>query len=171
MPFWKSNICTDQLDLQEANVSVAQLHWIRNHIVGCWFADEWFTGARLVGVGYWSAGYESPNTKTNPSVRTGNRCRHPKHTQDSTSVGSERGSVKHGSSSFERTPLWERITVVRLRRHWSCDTNDHQRQKADEETCFPHPPSCPGLVIWQNQSGPKKSKSSVSNPKTNSQTF
>ena len=37
--FWKSNICTDQLDVQEANVSVAQLYRIRGQIVGCWFAD------------------------------------------------------------------------------------------------------------------------------------
>ena len=33
--------------------------------------------------------------------------------------------------------------------------NDHQRQKSDDETCFPHPPSCSGPVIWQNQPGPK----------------
>ena len=25
--------------------------------------------------------------------------------------------------------------------------NDHQRQKSDDETRFPHPPSCPGLVM------------------------
>ena len=31
----------------------------------------------------------------------------------------------------------------------------HQRQKSDDETCFPHPPSCPGLVTRQNQPGPK----------------
>ena len=37
--FWKSHTCTDQLDVQEANVSVSQLHRIRDHIVGCWFAD------------------------------------------------------------------------------------------------------------------------------------
>ena len=36
--FWKSNICTNQLDVQEANVSVSQLHRIKDHIVGCWFA-------------------------------------------------------------------------------------------------------------------------------------
>ena len=50
--FGKSNICTDQLDVQEANVSVSQLHRIRDHIVGCWFANGWFTCARLVGFGY-----------------------------------------------------------------------------------------------------------------------
>ena len=116
---WKSNICPDQLDVQEANVSVSQLHRIRNHIVGCRFAYGWFTCARLVGFGYWSAGNDSKNTKTNPSVHTGNRCRNPKHTQDETSVGSECGSIEHGSSSFERASLWERITVV----HFAKTTN------------------------------------------------
>ena len=75
--FWESYICTEQLDVQEANDSVYQLHRIRDHIVGCWFAYGWFTCARLVGVGYWSAGSDSQNTKTNPSVHTGNRWRNP----------------------------------------------------------------------------------------------
>ena len=35
MHFWKSNICTDQLGVQEANVSISQLHRISDHIVGC----------------------------------------------------------------------------------------------------------------------------------------
>ena len=30
---WKSNICTDQLDAQEANVGISQVHRIRDHIV------------------------------------------------------------------------------------------------------------------------------------------
>ena len=50
--FWKSNICTDQLDVHEANVSVSQLHRIRNHFVGGWFANGRKTCARLVGFGY-----------------------------------------------------------------------------------------------------------------------
>ena len=48
----KSNICTHQLDVHEANVSVSQLHRILDHIVGCWFATGWFSCARLVGFGY-----------------------------------------------------------------------------------------------------------------------
>ena len=72
--FWKSNICTDQLDVQEAEVSVSQLHRIRDHIVGCWFAHGCFTCARLLGFGHWSAGNDPKNTKTNPSMHTGNRC-------------------------------------------------------------------------------------------------
>ena len=93
--FWKSNICTDQLDEQKANVSISQLHRIRGHIVGCWFANGWFTCARLVGFGCWSAGNDSKNTKTHPSVHTGNWFRNPQHTQDFTSVGSQRGPIKH----------------------------------------------------------------------------
>ena len=72
--FGKSNICTDQLDVQEADDSISQLHRIINHIVGCWFAYGRSACARLVGFGYWSAGNDSKNTKTHPSVYTGNRC-------------------------------------------------------------------------------------------------
>ena len=39
--------CTDQFDVQEATASISQLHRIRHHIVGCWFAYGWFS----VGVG------------------------------------------------------------------------------------------------------------------------
>ena len=62
-------------------------------------------------------------------------------------VGSESGSIKRRSSSFERTSLWERITVVDCRRQRSCDKDDHQMQKPDEETRVPHPPRCSGLVV------------------------
>ena len=50
--FGKSNICTDQLDVQEANGSISQLHRIRDHFAGCWFAYKWFTYARHVGFGH-----------------------------------------------------------------------------------------------------------------------
>ena len=43
MHFWRSIICAGQLDVQEANVSISQLHRIRDHIAGCWFAYGWFT--------------------------------------------------------------------------------------------------------------------------------
>ena len=76
--FWKSNIYTVQLDVQEANVSVSQLHRIRDHIVGCWFAYRRFTCAWLVGFGHWSAGNDPKNTKTNPSMHKGNWCKRPK---------------------------------------------------------------------------------------------
>ena len=46
--FWKSNICTNQLDVQESDDSVAQLWWIRDHIVGCWFVYGRFTFWDLV---------------------------------------------------------------------------------------------------------------------------
>ena len=72
--FWKSNICTNQLDVQEANVSVAQLYWVRTHIVGCWFAFGRFTCAWLVEFGHWSAGNGPKNIQTNPSMHTRNQC-------------------------------------------------------------------------------------------------
>ena len=139
----------------EANVSISHLHRIRDHIAGGWFAYGWFTCARLVGFGHWIAENDSRMTKTNPSEHTGTRCCTPKHTQDQTSVGSECASIKCRSSSFERISPWERITVVHLRRQRSCDKDDHQRQKPYIETRVPHPASCSGLVIWQNQPGSK----------------
>ena len=57
MHFWKSNICTDQLDVQEAVVSISQLHRIRDHIVGCWFAYGWFNLRSTCGI--WSFTYRT----------------------------------------------------------------------------------------------------------------
>ena len=33
--FWKSYICSNQLDVQETNFSFAQFNRIRNHFLGC----------------------------------------------------------------------------------------------------------------------------------------
>ena len=41
---WKSSICSDQLDVQEANVSASQFWRIRDHVVGCWLAYGRFMG-------------------------------------------------------------------------------------------------------------------------------
>ena len=100
--------------------------------------------------------WERPKEYQNqPKHAHGKQVLRPESHQDWTSVGSEYGSIEHRSSSFERTSLCERITVVHFRRQRICDTDDHQRQKSDEETCVSHPKSCSGLVIWQNQPGPE----------------
>ena len=36
MRFWKSYVCSDQLDVQETNFSFAQFNRIRNHFLGRW---------------------------------------------------------------------------------------------------------------------------------------
>ena len=38
-------------------------------------------------------------------------------------------------------------SIVHFRRQRSCDKDDHQTEKSDDETRVPHPPSCFGLVI------------------------
>ena len=106
----KSN--TNQLDMQKANVSVSQLHRIWDHFAGCWFEYGRVTVAGFMGFGHWSAENDSRNTKTKPSQHTGNQCCTPKHTQDSTSVGSKCGSIERRSSSFE--------LHISLRRNHSC---------------------------------------------------
>ena len=107
----------------------------------------------LLALDLWDLVIEVPRTtpkitKTNPSEHTGNRCTNPKHTQ-----GSECESIERRSSFFERTSLWEGITVVHLWVKRSCGQNDHQRAKSNDEKCIPQPPSCSGLVVWQIQVG------------------
>ena len=94
--------------------------------------------------GYWSAGNDSKNTKTHPSVHTGNWCRNPKHTQDFTSVVL---NVDPSNTDFAHISLRKKTTKL-------CK-DDHQRQKSDDKTRVSHPPSCSGLVTWLNQPGPK----------------
>ena len=37
--FWKPNVCSHKLDVQQANVTVSQFHRIGIYFVGCWFAN------------------------------------------------------------------------------------------------------------------------------------
>ena len=39
MPFWKSYVCSNKLDVQETNFSFAQFIRIRNHFLGCTIDD------------------------------------------------------------------------------------------------------------------------------------
>ena len=174
---WKSNMCTNQLDVQEANVSVAQLYWywVRTHIVGCWFAFGRFTCAWLLGVGHRSAGND------------------PKMTQRTSTP--TQSCTRETSVKTQITPKIEQVLDqnVDLSNIDQVISNAHLSEKESQLYIFednesvikmiikgrsptmrhvsPHPPSCPGLVTWQKQPGTPKSKSSMSNPKTNSQAF
>ena len=48
MCLWKSNICSHELDVQEAEVSVSQFHRIGNCFVGCWLANARYRCSRLL---------------------------------------------------------------------------------------------------------------------------
>ena len=41
--FWKSYICSNQLDVQETNCRFAQLNRIRNHFFGCRIEVGWYS--------------------------------------------------------------------------------------------------------------------------------
>ena len=71
------DICTDHLDVQEANVSVSQLCRIRDHIVGCWFAYGQLTCASHVWLGHWSAGNDQ-EYQNQPKHAHGKRELRPK---------------------------------------------------------------------------------------------
>ena len=46
--FRKSNICSHDLDVPEANISVSQFYRIRDKITGCWFAKGRYSCSWLV---------------------------------------------------------------------------------------------------------------------------
>ena len=41
--FWKSNICSKKLDVQETLCRFAQFNRIRNHLFGCRIDDRWYS--------------------------------------------------------------------------------------------------------------------------------
>ena len=69
----KSNICSHQLDVQEANVSVPLFYGIIHHFVGCWTAND-----GVLALDVWDVVIEvlrsTSNTKTPSHPVSGNRC-------------------------------------------------------------------------------------------------
>ena len=53
MCFRKSNISSCQLDVQETNFGISQLHWIWNYSFWCWFEDGRSSCARSLGHCFW----------------------------------------------------------------------------------------------------------------------
>ena len=140
-PSWKRRTC-----------ATPHLHrevWLPDQI-RC--KNRWFTCARLMGVNHWSAQNDSRNIKKKPKQAQKKNSAKLQNTSKIKQVFDQ-----ECASSFERTSLWEGITVVHLRRERSCDKDDHQRLRSDDETRVPHPPSCSGLVIWQFKFGRKDS--------------
>ena len=62
----KVNICSQKLDVQEANVSVSQFHRIGNYFFGCWFANGWNPCPWFVGCGDRSVTFVEQQEIINP---------------------------------------------------------------------------------------------------------
>ena len=54
MCFWKSNICSNELDVQETNGCFSQFNRIRNHLFGRWIEVGRDSRSRLMGSGCFS---------------------------------------------------------------------------------------------------------------------
>ena len=70
--FWKSCICTNQLDEQEANICLSQFHRIGCCLIGCWTATGWIIYSRLMGYGNWSVTFTEQH-KAPIQLVSGNR--------------------------------------------------------------------------------------------------
>ena len=51
---WKSYICSNRLDVSEANIIFKQFNRIRNHLFRCWIEIGWHSRSRLMGSDYFS---------------------------------------------------------------------------------------------------------------------
>ena len=165
---WKSNICADQLDVQEAEVSISQLHRTRDHIVGCWFA-QWMVYLRST-YGIWSLkcwGTTQRIPKTNPSMHTGKPVLRPK---------------AHPRWNKCWIKMWSYRTWIKFPSNAHLSEKESQLYMSKDNDAVikmiikGRSPTAPTELLWTRSfdrinPGPQKSKSSVSNPKTNSQTF
>ena len=164
---WKQNICPSQLDMQETNCCLAQFHKIWNHFCGCWITYGW-----LLALDHWDIVIEVFRSTTNKVQ--------PKHTSQQ-ETGAVLDSKNQDSTRHKKTKGWafewsglcthqhtffsRWISVVHLWRQRSRDQNDNKRTKPNDGTRVKDPQSCPWLVVWQNQFGTQKSKSSIVNTK------
>ena len=90
---WRSHICSNQFDVQEANVSISQYHGIGNHFIGCCTANGWITCSGFMGCGDRSD-YVHRTTQRhqlNPYLETGAnqenaRAIHPKPNRRDTEI-------------------------------------------------------------------------------------
>ena len=88
--FWKSNICTNKLDVQETDCGLTQLNRSRAKISWCRFTHGWNTCSWCLGFGSWSLSLFSNPIKENQGSSRDTTSN--KHTQNHTE-----GPTKHNN--------------------------------------------------------------------------
>ena len=67
--FWKSNICTNKLDVQETDFGLTQLNRSRVYISWCRFTHGWNTSSWSLRFGYGRLSLFSNTSKENPKIK------------------------------------------------------------------------------------------------------
>ena len=163
MNLWKPNICLHQLDVQETNVSVSHSSTESTTITldAGLRMDGWTTCSRHLGRGDWGVAFNKQHKKTTWTSSKKNGAvqeNHPSHKTKTTTPTSLVPGNKDGERSnrdvdqlsnmdhvLTNTFSSRRVSVVHFWWWRSCDQDDHQRTKSNNDTC----------VLRQNQLGTK----------------
>ena len=88
--FWKPNICTNKLDVEETDLSFTRFNWSRGHLCWCRFTHGWNTSSWSLGFGHRSLSFFSNTIKENQRYQArGDSSRNTtsnKYTQNQTKV-------------------------------------------------------------------------------------
>ena len=96
--------------------------------------------------------FHSTPSKYNPK-----KLEQAKHAQPHSMQAHQRRSNLHWLHFIQHNTFWCWCHVVCIWRRWGRDSDDYQRSKSHNETCFTDPQNCSGLVVWQALFGPKNS--------------
>ena len=140
---WESNIRSHRFDVQEANISVLQYYRIRDDITGCWFASgrypcSWFVGCGDRSVTFVEWRTSSPKylciQKQTTRSREKLQAQHPKHQVEERRWPKRWSVVKSRLCDHKRSLFCAKAQPSIFWRQRTCDKDDHQRNKFDDET-------------------------------------
>ena len=174
----ESNVCSNQLDVQETNRSFEGFCGIRGYFLRCRFACVWCSRSRSLG--FWDFEVLLSSCFHTRSPGDWSRNKHCEKQANERTKGQSEKSVHFGLAAEYVTP------IAKLSRH-DASPNSHattlhltffcrqqsgdQRRSSDEATCLPQPQSGPGLRIRQTYPGLQNPKKNVSKREAHRQTF
>ena len=154
MHFRKSNICANELDVQETNFSFTQFYRSWNHFSRCRFTHGRYSRSLSLWDLVIEVFHSSPN-KTNKPKDVKEPQRNPSADVSQTcatkSQPSTPTSIQQTLITFRHTKtFWSQCYAVCFWGQWDCNQNDNQRSKSHNEACFTNSQSCFRLVVWQD---------------------
>ena len=165
----ESNVCSNQLDVQETNRSFEGFCGIRGYFLRCRFAYVWCSRSRSLSFGDFEVLLSSCfHTRSSGDWSRNKHCE--KQANERTKGQSEK-SVHFGLAAEYVTP------IAKLSRHDASldiffrQQSGDQRRSSDEATCLPQPQSGPGQRIRQTYPGLQNPKKNVSKREAHRQTF
>ena len=149
--FRKSHVCSSKLDVQETDFSFTQFNRSWSHLFRWMLVYVWMVYLLSIFGTWWLKFYMQPKTKLNPNVVATRKLGQFLIPKPRPNMSQENRRLTNWVRWITYPPthilLTMSLSFTIFLRQWSCNQNDNQRTKSNNETRVKNSQSCAWFVV------------------------